>query len=151
MFDMSESKTLISLRDYLGKNKQFVIPEYQRGYVWGKRRDNEEDSVTHLMKALVSGFSDTGCHEIFLQGVTVTEAANEIAIIDGQQRTTFLYLLMKCLGYDGDFRLRYMSGREESQQFIDSVDVGGIDVEDEKEPFQDIFFFTKAFHCYADT
>lgn len=140
---MAEKKTLISFREYLEKNKIFVIPEYQRGYVWGKRRDNEEDSVTHLMKALVSGFLDTGCREIFLQGVTVTESANEIAIIDGQQRTTFLYLLMKSLGYDGAFRLRYMSGREKSQQFIDSVDVGGVDVEDEKEPFQDIYFFKK--------
>ena len=33
---MTEKKTLISFREYLEKNKTFVIPEYQRGYVWGK-------------------------------------------------------------------------------------------------------------------
>jgi len=140
---MAAKKTLISFREYLEKNKTFLIPKYQRGYVWGKRRDNEEDSVTHLMRALLTGFTGTICREIFLQGVTVTESESEIAIIDGQQRTTFLYLLMKCLDFDGSFRLKYMSGREESQRFIDVVDVKEINAEDEQEPFQDIFFFKK--------
>lgn len=27
---------LISLKNYLDKDKTFVIPNYQRGYVWGK-------------------------------------------------------------------------------------------------------------------
>jgi uncharacterized protein with ParB-like and HNH nuclease domain len=26
----------ITLREYIGKNKIFVVPNYQRGYVWGK-------------------------------------------------------------------------------------------------------------------
>ena len=28
----------ITLREYLGKKKDFVIPEYQRGYIWTKKR-----------------------------------------------------------------------------------------------------------------
>ena len=28
--------TTITLREYLNKKKVFVIPTYQRGYVWGK-------------------------------------------------------------------------------------------------------------------
>lgn len=47
----------ISLRQYLGKGKTFVIPEYQRGYIWGKRRaDGGTDSVTYLMSDLLAKF-----------------------------------------------------------------------------------------------
>ena len=28
--------SIITLNDYLNKGKEFFIPDYQRGYVWGK-------------------------------------------------------------------------------------------------------------------
>lgn len=83
----------ILLKNYLGKNKTFVIPDYQRGYVWGKERQGENNSVENLLDDLVCRYKNDS--EVFLQGVTVTESDNEIILIDGQQRTTCFYLLLK--------------------------------------------------------
>ena len=58
--------------------------------------------------------------ELFLQGMTVTEKSNCIEIIDGQQRTTFLFLLFKCLGYNGKFLLDYKV-RKESSDFLKNI------------------------------
>ena len=38
----------ITLREYIedkGKGKSFLIPNYQRGYVWGKKLRNKQRSV----------------------------------------------------------------------------------------------------------
>ena len=140
---MSDERTTIRLRDYLSKRKTFVIPQYQRGYVWGKKRPGEDDSVTYLIRDLKSGFKCSPHREVFLQGVTVTESDKEISVIDGQQRTTFFYLLLKCLGSKVEFKLRYLSGRKQSQDFIDNVSSNTNLPIDEAEPFQDIYFFKK--------
>lgn len=38
----------ITLREYLEKKKTFVIPYYQRGYVWGKSRAEEPRIQSHI-------------------------------------------------------------------------------------------------------
>lgn len=92
----------ISFRDYLLKEKDFFIPNYQRGYVCGKKKKGDaKDSVTYMLESLLEGYKVKS--EIFIQGVTVSETDSKIKIIDGQQRTTFFYLLLKCLGYKGKF------------------------------------------------
>ena len=83
----------ITLEEYLDKKKVFVVPNYQRGYVWGKNNDGKtEDAVTHMIKSLLKGY--TGGTSVFIQGVTVSEQGKSIILIDGQQRTTFFYLLL---------------------------------------------------------
>lgn len=140
---MKDERSTIRLREYLGKQKKFVIPSYQRGYVWGKKRPAELDSVTYLMHDLKKAFTCKPRREVFLQGVTVTESDNAISVIDGQQRTTFFYLLLKSLGSNIAFKLQYLSGRSQSQRFLDGVSSDTDAKEDEKEPFQDIYFFKK--------
>ena len=79
----------ITLREYLNKKKPFVVPNYQRGYVWGKKNEGKpDDSVTHMIKSLLKGYNEGA--SIFIQGVTVSEQ-DTIVLIDGQQRTTFFY------------------------------------------------------------
>lgn len=61
--NLLKSKTTISLKEYLcllGEDGKFVIPDYQRGYVWGKmpkkgKDENgfKEDAVTHLVNSLI--------------------------------------------------------------------------------------------------
>ena len=111
--------TTITLRQYFGKGKKFVIPKYQRGYIWGKKRFGDGlDSVSYILqKTIVPGFQKD-C-DIFLQGITVHEANDEIIIIDGQQRTTFFYLLFKWLGYNEPLALHY-DIRIESNDFLKS-------------------------------
>lgn len=133
----------ITLGKYLSKNKTFVIPEYQRGYVWGKaRKKGEKDSVSYILDDLIQKFNLDRKRDVFLQGVTVSEDEHEIVIIDGQQRTTFLRFLLKKLEYTGKFDIRY-EVREESNKFLDEqIDMSGVK-EDEDDMFQDIYFFKK--------
>ncbi len=49
---------LISLKTYLEKGKPFRIPEYQRGYVWGKSRDAQKDSVQFLIESIQNCFKN---------------------------------------------------------------------------------------------
>lgn len=81
---------------------------------------------------------------MFLQGVTVTEDRHrkEIVLIDGQQRTTFLYLLLKYLGYRGQFELRY-DIRVESGMFIGALQSRCIVSENEADEYQDRYYFSK--------
>lgn len=140
---MVNEKATIRLRDFLSKKKTFVIPDYQRGYVWGKKRPGEKDSVTYLIQELKVCFNCQPRRELFLQGVTVTDSGKEIFLVDGQQRTTFFYLLLKFLGSAIEFKLRYLSGREQSQDFLDNVSSNMNKPVNEEEQFQDVYFFKK--------
>lgn len=134
--------TTITLRQYFGKGKKFVIPKYQRGYIWGKKRFGDGlDSVSYILqKTIVPGFQKD-C-DIFLQGITVHEANDEIIIIDGQQRTTFFYLLFKWLGYNEPLALHY-DIRIESNDFLKSPGFLSDCNENLYEEYQDIYFFKK--------
>lgn len=133
----------ITLGEYLAKNKTFVIPEYQRGYVWGKsRKKGEKDSVSYILDDLIRKFNLDRERDVFLQGVTVSEGEHEIVIIDGQQRTTFLCFLLKKLEYTGKFDIRYEVRKESNKFLAEPIDLSGV-VEDENDLFQDIYFFKK--------
>ncbi len=135
----------ITLREYLEKRKTFVIPSYQRGYVWGKKRPGENDSVTYFMNDLKIRFNND--MDMFLQGFTVTESETKIEIIDGQQRTTCLYLLLKWLGYNGIFNLDYAI-RTVSGNYLKNIDVNNNAEADEK--YQDIYFFKKTLRIISE-
>jgi hypothetical protein len=141
---------LISLKEYLNKKKTFVIPHYQRGYIWGKSRGSEKDSVQFLLESINNSFSNKNKVELFLQGVTVSEPETEacIELIDGQQRTTFFYLLLLYLGYEESINIKY-SVRKESERFLIELsektfeEIINLSQEDAIEQFQDIFYFKK--------
>lgn len=138
----------ISLRDYLLKEKDFFIPNYQRGYVWGKmKKGDAKDSVTYMLESLLEGYQIKS--EIFIQGVTVSETDSEITLIDGQQRTTFFYLLLKNLGYKGKIVIRY-GIREESNDFLSKENLVAECDDNPKEEFQDIYFFKKTLRIISE-
>ena len=114
-----------TLREYLcRKDKTFVVPNYQRGYKWSvKVKVNDtQPSPSHVEKLcddLIEAFTRKR-DEYFLQGITVSEEANgKIVLIDGQQRTTTLYLLLWCFGKDNikDINLDY-DIRDQSKNFL---------------------------------
>ncbi len=140
----------ITLREYIEKGKTFVIPNYQRGYVWGKKsKKNDLDAVSFiLVKSLIPGFNNNT--PVFIQGITVTENDNEIILIDGQQRTTFFFLLLKYLGYSGKVKMEY-SIRTESNMFLSTLNIDQTDFSDNsREDFQDIYFFKKTLRTIKD-
>lgn len=149
---MAENKT-ISLQKYLSLpkgNGRFVIPDFQRGYVWGKsRKQNRKNSVEFLLDSLLDGYGRSA--DIFLQGITYTRLSEEdsVVIIDGQQRTTFFYLLLKFLKYDGRFELCY-AVRDESNRFLAELDVEKCKVEDHECEYQDVFFFQRTLRIFHE-
>lgn len=138
---------LISMKTYLGKGKPFLIPYYQRGYVWGKSRDSQKNSVQFLIESILNCFKNNT--DLFLQGVTVSESTSEIELIDGQQRTTAFYLLLQYLGYQSTFTINYPI-RTQSHHFLDSLKIMSTDeilnncIENNEEQYQDIYYFKKS-------
>lgn len=135
-----------NIREFLFReNRTFIIPNYQRGYKWAvKLKDKKVTAVEKLIRDLRNANKQ---QEYFLQGVTVSEEGNNIILIDGQQRTTTLYLLLWALKYDKfeKFNLQY-DIREKSKNFInelknDNFDYTSFDIENN---IQDVFYFKKA-------
>ena len=152
------NKPLITVNEYLAKGKIFEIPSYQRGYVWGKSRkgnNNDTDSATFFLKSILEGYTEYNNEEnsnsadIFLQGITVSEQPDKIVIIDGQQRTTMLFLIMLYLGKAKNVNIHY-AVRKESNTFLNelkhknSEELLSCCNEDDKEQFQDIYYFKKS-------
>ncbi len=143
---MKNKTAFKTIREFLfQENKVFVIPNYQRGYKWAVKYDNKESAVEKLMIDLNKAYKN---NDYFLQGVTVSESAdNQIILIDGQQRTTTLYLLLWCLNKDivKNIDLVY-DIREQSKEFINGLKTEDFDYMhfDKDEKSQDIYYFKEA-------
>ena len=137
---MSANK--ITLGQYID-GKTIQIPCYQRGYIWGKEHVGSKNSVSYMLDTLCEGYKNST--DIFIQGITVAIEGDKYSVIDGQQRSTFFYLLLKTLGVEHPFTIEYNSSRGST--------VGGGKVnpgewlkncnEDEEITTQDGYFFKK--------
>lgn len=114
---MEENKIeLIPISKLAGKN--FVIDGYQRGYKWGKKE------VLELLNDL-NTFDDTQSVYCLQPLILNAKDNTPFEIIDGQQRTTTIYILLKILiqKYSIDqkslYELKYMT-RERSGDFLAS-------------------------------
>ena len=143
-----------NLREYFypdnGVSRTFVIPDYQRGYKWSVRLADEQTSVEVLVENLMDTFVNAPDRQFFLQGVTVVEDGDKIILIDGQQRTTTLYLLLWCLDQNYIIGARNInidySIRARSRDFLDSLKQGNVDYRqiDPNDEIQDIYYFKQA-------
>lgn len=79
--------------DFLSQKKQYIIPRYQRGYVWETKQWEE------LFNDLKSNYQKKVSEGHFIGSIVIYDKINENPIksnvIDGQQRiTTFLILIL---------------------------------------------------------
>ena len=143
-----------TLKEYLypdNGHKIFIIPNYQRGYKWSVKTGDEDSSVEYLLKSLkVASYSSKNEQQFFLQGVTVVEDGDNVVLIDGQQRTTTLYLLLWCLGRENisgnrNIDLDYTI-RKQSRDYLNKLKQEDFDYESEDPDNlnQDIFYFKQA-------
>ena len=93
MTDNSINVGKMTVKDFLssGRNDPFVIPEYQRPYSW------TEDQVNDLFNGLNDFMPSINNKEYFLGCVVLQTNDGEQKLIDGQQRTTTLMLLLRAL------------------------------------------------------
>lgn len=107
-----------------GIRGQFVVPDYQRGYRWDKND----------VRRLLEDIWDSQGQEYSLQPIVVQlrrqgtdEAEHEWELIDGQQRLTTLFLIMRYMkkhascGLGAPYSLHYDT-REGSQDYLDKLD-----------------------------
>lgn len=98
----------------------FTIEAYQRGYRWG------EDEVKHLLED-INEIPDG--QKYCLQPVVVKNVNDKYELIDGQQRMTILYLIMKYLNayVDINYSIEYTTRKSEnnhigSKELLESID-----------------------------
>jgi len=96
------------------KNKNFRIPLYQREYAWS------EDEVIQLLEDLKTFHNKNNKNSYFLGNIVVSRNNEVLDVIDGQQRLTTLYLILKILKKDV-FNLDYEI-REEDRKFLKTWD-----------------------------
>ena len=139
----TKNETILSIEQYFSK-KQFVIPNYQRGYKWGVPKP--KCAVSVLMDDLIAANWE---NEYFVQGVTVYEENEAVYLIDGQQRTTTFFLLLYVLGRkdlrlnDNTSKLKY-AVRADSDLYLLNL-INGMETEEhDLNDTQDIFYFKKA-------
>jgi len=109
-----EPRTVGSIRG------EFWIPAYQRGYRWG----------AHEVRQLLDDILGASGEDYYLQPVVVKAiGADRWELVDGQQRLTTLYLILRALQpylpkVAPKYRLRYET-REDSETFLDDPSAGG--------------------------
>ena len=98
----------------------FIIEAYQRGYRWGK------DEVEHLLDD-INEIPDG--QKYCLQPVVVKQINGIYELIDGQQRMTTLYLIMKYLNdyIDINYSIEYTTRKSEnghagSKELLENID-----------------------------
>ena len=134
---MENSVELKTVNDILGMN--FFIPSYQRGYRW------ETQQVIDLLEDINSFSQKTlRYEEIYcIQPLVVTQRDEDVlekckrpeatlddirryikgswSVVDGQQRLTTIYLILKALNVEELFKIQY-STRKESEEFLNNID-----------------------------
>lgn len=97
----AQEKTIL---EYLSKNK-FLIPLYQRPYTWEQEQceDLWNDIVDFFIENKDNNFNNNDDKKYFLGSIVLYKDKGKQNIIDGQQRTTTLSLLI-CALYDKAFK-----------------------------------------------
>ena len=93
MAELSVTRKNISKLFSEMQDKKFIIPDYQRPYKW------DEENCETLWNDITNFFAEKKESEEYFLGTIVTckgdDPRNEIEIIDGQQRITSLFLLLR--------------------------------------------------------
>ncbi|CAH0169407.1 DUF262 domain-containing protein [Peribacillus simplex] len=91
---MKITPTTLSINQLLGSgNEQFIIPAYQRRYSWGEKQWSDLFNDIKLLSQQDSHLLGT----ILCLTSNYAVGINQLELVDGQQRTTTLTLLLKAL------------------------------------------------------
>ncbi len=100
---IENQKTQISIRELVNMGIGFEIPNYQRGYRWGKSEVvdllNDIDSIPYISKNDENKIIDLQDYEnkmYCLQPIVLdSREQNKEIVVDGQQRLTTIFLILK--------------------------------------------------------
>lgn len=114
MNENNNPESLLAISNLLDKN--FVVAKYQRGYKWSI------EQVRQLLEDIEDYYTTPNASFYCLQPIIATESNNPKVweVIDGQQRLTTIYIILKCLDLS-TYKLSYNT-RERSELFLNSID-----------------------------
>lgn len=100
------------------KNMNFFVPAYQRGYRWTKSEvEALLNDITDFKNRQHIKENDFYC----LQPIVVKKEENEYRVIDGQQRLTTIYLILKYFNSDSSyFSIKYDT-RQGSHEYLENI------------------------------
>ena len=134
-----------SIRDIIDKKINFNVPAYQRGYRWDKI------NVTDLLDDLLEFMQDGSSGKFYcLQPLVVKKIGeNRYNVIDGQQRLTTIFIILKYLenllkeenGIDEIYTLSYET-RKDSKDFLQNI---ANKTQDESNKNIDYFYMYQAY------
>lgn len=98
------------------ENLNFYMPNYQRGYRWGKIE------VNALLQDILDFYQTDKNKESFycLQPIVVKKDSKRYKVIDGQQRLTTIFLIIKFLNNKDIFNINYQT-RLNSSDFLKNI------------------------------
>ena len=136
-----------SIRDIIDKKIKFNVPAYQRGYRWDKL------NVTDLLDDLLEFMQDGSSGKFYcLQPLVVKKIGeNRYNVIDGQQRLTTIFIILKYLenllkeenGIDEIYTLSYET-RKDSKDFLQNI---ASKTQDESNQNMDYFCMYQAYEA----
>ncbi|WP_148787327.1 DUF262 domain-containing protein [Campylobacter concisus] len=136
-----------SVRDIIDKKINFNVPAYQRGYRWNKL------NVTDLLDDLLEFRQDDINGKFYcLQPLVVKKIGeNRYNVIDGQQRLTTIFIILKYLenllreenGIDEIYMLSYET-RKDSKDFLQNI---ASKTQDESNQNMDYFCMYQAYEA----
>lgn len=97
----------------------FIVEDYQRGYKW------DFNQVLDLLKDINDFNSNGNLDSYCLQPVAVkamdnSEKCSTYELVDGQQRLTTIYIILKICGVKDLFEISYKT-RPESEKFLENI------------------------------
>lgn len=136
---MESSVKLLPVKELLGMN--FYIPEYQRGYRWGKQqavdlledisafanKTSDDNDEIYCIQPLVVSKRESDediLKKCKKEDATLEDIKKAIkgswTVVDGQQRLTTIYILLRCLGEDKGYEIEYGT-RNKSKDFLTKI------------------------------
>lgn len=107
-----------TVEDLMGKNYKFYVPDYQRGYRWDPQQAND---MLDDIKEFHNVYGNDPDKRYYMQPIVVKRKNESYRVVDGQQRLTTMFLLLKCLGKSNEdiYSIEYQT-REQSKAFLES-------------------------------
>lgn len=90
-------------------NNKYLIPIYQRNYTWGK------DEIVILLDDI-----NSNNNEYFIGSLVIREKDGVFEVIDGQQRLTTLFLILRYLKHDIKGELKF-EARQKSNETLEKI------------------------------
>ena len=118
----------------------FFIPAYQRGYRWGKEATKLLDDISEI--------DERREYRYCLQPIVVKKRDNQFELVDGQQRLTTIFLILKVIKsylptVEPKFKLSY-EVRLRSEDYLNNIN------DNSSEENIDFYFIKKAYLSIKD-